>query len=433
MNDLLNAILVIPDRVKAFFKDPVVNATLRVFFFRGMIILTIGSFIWLGGWLFEPVDWITNIDPVQSSEPPPLFNHNSARYLLMPLIAIFFVLVSGARYVKDIYALKLFRHALEYITASMFGFYYESVREIILSLFLPIYPKLTIDDGKMVIPKGKINLLDKIGGPGYVMIQPGNAVSFNFFRHPSRMEINRSVFLEPFERIGPIINLDDQEGAFESVEAMTRDGIKVRVKDIHYRYRIIYRQDSQRRLGDPYPFDDEALRRRAANTQVNDYGLVPWQAQVSMSVKSALVNYINSHHLDFLTARKLDQDNPQAEPRQDFRDNMLTSPRVWSVGAELLWIDAGHIEIARPEVEEQRVDHWAVKWKGEDKILSAKAKSTSSVLGKLDRAELRALMINKIASELEWMNLSGNTPDNMRRIFLNRVASILEKMADSKP
>ena len=281
MNDLLNAILVIPDRVKAFFKDPVVNATLRVFFFRGMIILTIGSFIWLGGWLFEPVDWITNIDPVQSSEPPPLFNHNSARYLLMPLIAIFFVLVSGARYVKDIYALKLFRHALEYITASMFGFYYESVREIILSLFLPIYPKLTIDDGKMVIPKGKINLLDKIGGPGYVMIQPGNAVSFNFFRHPSRMEINRSVFLEPFERIGPIINLDDQEGAFESVEAMTRDGIKVRVKDIHYRYRIIYRQDSQRRLGDPYPFDDEALRRRAANTQVNDYGLVPWQASLA--------------------------------------------------------------------------------------------------------------------------------------------------------
>ena len=246
------------------------------------------------------------------------------------------------------------------------------------------------------------------------------------------MGINRSVFLESFERVGSIINLDDQEGCFDSVEAMTRDGIKVRVKDIHYRYRIIYRQDSQRRLGDPYPFDDEALYRRAANTQVNNHGLVPWQAQVSMAVKTALVNYINSHHLDFLTARQLDQRNFQAEPRQDFRDSMLTAPRIWGVGAELLWIDVGHIEIARSEVEEKRVSRWAVDWKGLDKKLTAESVATITVLTTLAKQAAKANLIDTIAGDLKWLELSDNTQENIRRIFLHRVTGILDNMKNAK-
>jgi hypothetical protein len=435
---------------------------LRVYLYRILFLLMIVLFAWVGGWMPERANPSTISETAQEKAAPlktdnseddavdgdisdggetaelatelideeqegGLFNRRSMRYIIMPLIAFVFVLFAGMRYLQDVYALKYFRDAVFYVTSSMFGLYFERIVDLVVMLFFPLHPKLTIDDGKMIIPRGKTNLLASIGGPGYVIVQPGNAVFFKFLRKRSSPGINLSAFLAPFETIGPIVNLDDQHGMVLPFETMTKDGILVEVKDVQFRYRIIYRHGEQRSLEDPYPFDPSALRRRGANVTVNAHGPVPWTQAISRSVKSMMIEYINSHTVDFMTAPR----DSGIDVRQDFMRFVLNESRVWESGAELLWLDVGHVNIVASTVDSQRVELWASEWVGNAEVTRAYGEAKRVAYQDIARAEARAEMIISIASALESASLSTNPKDNIRKILLDRTAQILEAMRDN--
>ena len=190
----------------------------------------------LGGYLFENVNasaialLAKTTNPLLKPVPMWLLkvviyilHPQNARYMVMPLAAMLLILIGSAYFVSDVYHLSKPGLGWRYVIASMFA-----VR----------YPTLTVDGGKKQIKADEVNLLDVIGGPGYALIQPGNAVLFRTLRQPSQTSITSSYFMSPFETIGQIVNLDDQHGYVEEATTITRDGIRVILRDINFRFRI---------------------------------------------------------------------------------------------------------------------------------------------------------------------------------------------------
>lgn len=348
-----------------------------------------------------------------------IFNRHTFRYMIAPISAIISIIIAGAMYVQDLYALPNLKSALEYVLSSMFG----------LS-----YPTLSIDKGEKQIKKGEVNLVDKIGGPGFVMIEPGNAAMFRKLRGPSSAKLSETYFLEPFEKLAAAINLDEQHGTKEVVPAMTRDGIKVLIKDIHFRYRIkqevVGGEPLRRSLENPYPFSEKAIQDMNLNLIVEKSGLESWRAAVERSVTGIISDYVNSQPVDLLTAPRTNEVQPRLEINSKlFEDTMRNS--LARLGAELLWVDVGHIEIEDESVDELRTNLWSADLAGDAAEVRAYGDAIRQAYQELGRAEAQADLIMSIAGALSEANLGENPKDNIRKILLARTAQLLNAMSDS--
>lgn len=339
-------------------------------------------------------------------------NWRYARFIIIPISAFIVILIAGAHFVNDVYALPQLRQGLQYVISSMFG---------------TMYPRLLIDKGKKQLKEGQFNTLDKIGGPGYVIVQPGNAVLFKNLRGPSGVGITRSVFLKRFETIGPIANLDEQHNHEDEFGPITtKDGLKVKLQDINYRFRII--SSTPRSLKNPYPFDMDAVKRMAGNRSVGPHGMPTWRANVHILVKSALTSYINSHTIDFLTAPR----EGEQDPRNNIRQTMLSEAStrgLRDIGAELLWIDVGHIDIVGSEVDEERVNLWAADWVGNAEAARAYGEAKRQAYREIGRAEAQAEMIIGITRAFEEMDINNDPKATIRNMLLSRTAQILDLMS----
>lgn len=348
-----------------------------------------------------------------------LLNSASLRYYITPIAAIIGIFLWAASYVRDIYALPQLRLGLKYVVSSVTG---------------TGYPGLTIDGGEKKIKKGEINLLDAIGGPGYVAIHPGNAVLFRKLRRPSNITLRETYFLEPFEAIWQIASLDEQQGDRDGVRALTRDGIQVTIKDIHFRYRLYPEQESgrpkRRTLQDPYPFDENALWNMAYNLSVDEDGLEAWKTAVARAIVGGITDYINSHDIDNLTApREAGQD-----PRRELRHSLFHGPTRFglrNLGAELIYVDVGHFAIDERLVDEQRTETWAAEWLGNAQVVRAYGEAKRSVYQELGRAEAQAELLIGISEALQNTDLGNDPAGNLRKILLVRTNQIIEAIAES--
>ncbi len=109
---------------------------------------------------------------------------HSLRFILVPLAAFTIAMLVGAHYVQDIYELESYWVGMRYLLACIFGIG---------------YPRLQIDNGRKMVKPDEVNTLATIGGPGYVMIRPGNAVLFEHFSHPSNVLAAGWHFISRFE------------------------------------------------------------------------------------------------------------------------------------------------------------------------------------------------------------------------------------------
>lgn len=373
-------------------------------------LLIIIAVTWIGGWRFEP------IDPAKQATPFSLaFNQGSFRYMIMPIIAIMCTIAASVAFIQDVFNLKTFLPAFRYVIASMFG------------LFIP---HLTIEQGKKQIRRGKINLIDHIGGPGNVLVQPGNAVLFTFIDRVSRTRINQDIMLAPFETPAAIVSLEDQHGFIEEIQTMTRDGIQVRLCQINYRFRIMTRDNVAPDLDDPYPHDLEAMSRMVANSIINDYGPVSWQDNINILITTAIRKYVNARTIDYLTAPRKDN-RGELDPRAEFRNEILKAQNnlLAGSGTVLLWIDVGHIDMVMDDVDKERLNLWAADWMGSANATRALGDAKHQAYMELGRAEAQAEMIVSISAALEDIDFSDeNADENIRNVFLMRTSQVLEAM-----
>src|SRR5215211_1242135 len=127
--------------------------------------------------LIPKIFWLTLIPPLLLKLPTgfwllfvPLQEWQYFRYLFAPFGAFLLIFMNGAFYVQDIYHLPSLRRAAHYIFSSLFALF---------------YPRVQIEGGRIdgqdpdeETGLHEQHLLRAIGGPGFVRIQPGNAVAF---------------------------------------------------------------------------------------------------------------------------------------------------------------------------------------------------------------------------------------------------------------
>jgi hypothetical protein len=302
-------------------------------------------------------------------------------------------------------------------------------------MFAVNYPHINIDNGQKQIGRKETNLIDAIGGPGYAMIQPGNAVLFHQLRKVSRNIITQSVMMTRFERVGSVTNLDDQDGHVEEMQVVSRDGIQIMVRDIRFRYRILSEtvndQTMPRTRQNPYPFSRQAYIDLSYYLSVNESGQISWGQAVRGMIAGVIEDYINSHTVDYLTAPRGHERDPRREINERMFGPGLTST-LRSAGTELQWVDIGHLDIVAEEVDQERINLWAADWVGDASVKKAYSEARRIAYQELGRAEGQAEMLVAIAQAVEGIDLTGNRAKNIRHVLLARTAQILEAMHDNR-
>ena len=402
-----------------------------------LILLAAIFFMLLSRIAFEQIDviavtegWVAHY-PLLQVVPPGLLRFAALlisgrflRYLYFPLAAFTGALLLGARYVQDTYQLPRFRLALRYILAAFIGIG---------------YPILTISEGKKKIEAGEINLLELVGGPGYLRIKPGNVALIENLTGPARVLSAGSHFISRSELVKDTASLDDQHGFIEKVPATTKDGISIEVRDIHFRYRLrtgpppgVY---AQRTPAMPHPFSVEAVRDMAYNRTVSSTGLTPWHNAIQSAVQGTITDYINQRRIDYLTAPSVEDGNPRLNIA-GLLNQASTRERLRNLGAELLWCDIGHFDIPEPKPDEEgkfkdpRPEKWGAEWVGSAAVERAYGDAQRLAFQELGRAEAQAEMLMSILSALNDIQLAEDPNQNLRKVILMRTAQILEALTE---
>ena len=342
---------------------------------------------------------------------------HSLRFILVPVTAFTIAMLVGAHYVQDIYELDSYWIGMRYLLACIFGIG---------------YPRLQIDEGHKMVRPGEVNTLAMIGGPGYVMIRPGNAVLFEHLTHPSNVLAAGWHFISRFESIKEIVDLNDQHGYIEKVTAMTKDGILVNVHDVHFRYRLWGSRKEGGATGrspeNPYPFSTQAVNSLVYNRAVRGDGLTTWNAAVQLVVEGAILDFIRGNQVDAVTAPAASNDDPRKKIRQKLLSTE-TRGRLKDIGAELIWFDIGHFSLEKP-IEDQRIETWGADWVGDARVIQAYGDAQRQVYQELGRAMAQAELVMSITSSFDkWDIPEDQKREAISNIFLIRAAQVLESMS----
>lgn len=348
----------------------------------------------------------------------PFTNFKTLRYLLAPAGASLFAVMIGALYVQDIYELRSYRKAVNYVVASMFGL---------------LYPSLEIRDGKPQIEPEEENLLLKIGGPGWVIIRPGNVVMFERLTNPSAVLAEGVHFISRFEMIKQIVDLKDQHGYLEKISAVTKDGVVVNARDIHFIYRLWAGHrlggEAGRTQANPYPYSVKAVRNLAYNRSVTANGLTSWADTVRIYFEGEIQIYIRKRQLDQVTSPRTAGADPRNEIHRLYETPEFRN-RFRYIGAELLWYGIGHLEVENPVINDQRVETWQAGWRGDAEVITAYSEALKKVYQEQGRAEAQAEILLAIIQALRDANIQPGGVD-MQKVFLVRVAQLLEAMNEN--
>jgi len=346
------------------------------------------------------------------------------RYFIAVFAAMSIAFFVGGRYVQDIYELTSYRKGLRYVWTSVFGH---------LS-----YPRLVITEGKMQVRPDEVNTLREIGGPGFVIIRPGNLVLFERLRSPAAVRSAGIHFISRFETIKDVVPLEEQDGVWPESVATTKDGIEVKVKDIRFRYRLYpgrrYGGFTSRTWEEPYPYSPQSVKNYAYNRTIDDKGVVnTWFNSVKFIVDNAITDYINSHTIDELTAPGKTGSEPN-DPRGKIKkilDSVKTRNMLKTMGAELLWCDIGHFEITDKRVSAQRMETWQTLWAGKADMERAEGEARRVAYQERGRAEGQAELLKSIIRSLGELGLEEDQSQaRLRSIVLMRTAQILEAMTE---
>jgi hypothetical protein len=337
------------------------------------------------------------------------------RDLIAPYSACVLAFMAGVRYIQDIYELEKYQHAFRYLFASFFGVH---------------YPHLSIYGGKKVVKAGELNLIDIIGGPGYVYVQPGNAVLFEGRNAPAAIQPNGRHFVPRFETIQPIA-LENQYGEMEGISAMTRDGFDVEIGRTRFRFRLLA-DSAARSRQNPYPYSEDAVYDMVYNRTVSDQDLGEWSTGVASDIRRVLTGYINRHTLDQLTAPEENGGDPRGEIQRELRSQTIKN-KLRRRGTELLSIDIGSFAIPNKQVEQQRLNTWQAKWMGDARLTRSYGEAQRLAYQEIGRAEAQAEMLISIMHSLSDVNLHSGTRQSLRDVILVRTAQLLEAMGESIP
>jgi hypothetical protein len=336
------------------------------------------------------------------------------KFFFLPVLAFGMALWAGASFVQDVYDLDSVWHGIKHILASITGFFG----------FIVI-----VDEGEVKLERGKTNPLQTVGGPGLVIIRPGNVVQFRQLRELTNTTTALNYYLSDFERIELPVSLEDQVGHVKAAKFETLDGIRVCFKDIRYSYRILpAKNDFKRTPSQPYSYSKRALEFYLFDRSADDKEYRSWKRNISFALDGPIRDLVSTNSIDFLMAPGIDD----MEVRRTIRDYTLRRQPLSRSGAELLWIDIGAIEAETfgEEINGKRLERWAVDWKGDAEVIRAYGEANRRVLMERARAIAQAEIITSIANSFELVDWKDDEVTNLRRILLSRTAQLIERLLE---
>jgi hypothetical protein len=356
------------------------------------------------------------------------------RFLLLSIVVLIIALWIGASYLKVIYERPKLSHLLSYLIQSLIGF---------------SYPSVVIDKGMLQINGDQPNLIRDIGGPGLVVVQPGNLVLIENLDAPafvkaegvhflSRLQTIRR-FQSDFEVDGwEVPTLDERHGNIKSVLATTKDGITIIVEEIDFRYRLRMGREFgdfvDRDPGKPFPFSVQAVKAMAYNRTVRlhretqEPELTPWHDMVNIAMSGAIADYIREHQFNDVVVPHFPND-----PRQTITDKIFSKgvrDRLRGFGAELLWWDIGHFKIPDTKVADQLVESWRTIWDGEAAFNIARGKAEIIKQIEISRAEAQAELLIKTMDAFKGKKTGQLGPKEIRKLMVFQLTQLLDAMND---
>jgi len=340
------------------------------------------------------------------------------RYLWLPILVLTWVFWMSLKFIQQAYSLNSMNSAFQYLLASAFSLN---------------YPVARISEGKVLVDAlGKENLIEAIGGPGYLIVQPGNVVLLESLDGSWRVVGAGVKYMKAQERIKEAISLEERHAHIVELKATTRDGIPVIIGDIRFRFRP-YTSDLsgsfRRSPEDPFPYSDEAIALMTYNRPLTEEGVIDWHQEVSKVVEEIILNFVRQSLVDHLTA----PDAGSADPRSEIYRRLLDQEgkeQFRQKGAELLWIDIGHFGIPS-EVKDQRVDNWHVRWSGSVQIRRAQDEAQRILQHEEDRAEAQAELLMSLLRRWEAISSKEESQQSRHILYLAIISQLLEMIAKS--
>ncbi len=334
------------------------------------------------------------------------------RYWLLIPLAFVYSYVSAARYLKDLYELPDLSEALNYLLAC--------------SLSANSRPSIFVDKGKMQIGPEEVNLIDRIGGPGLVMVGQGNVVLFEKLTGLSRVVGEGRHDIHRFEFIKEVVSMDEQYHSLENVKAVTVDGIPVQVSLIHIRFKLREREsDWASTYGDSLRGDAYrgAVKNYAYNRLVSAEGFMTISQMVAEVIKQSVKKYINRHTIDqIITPDDRTIDSRMAMKRE------LSGPEVRAalkdIGARLIGVELGAFEFPNTPIDHFRLGKWKETKRGEIKVLEAEGQAYELSRQDAVRSKSQAEMIQGIITALEDLRIDD--VKDLDALIKIRTAQILD-------
>lgn len=269
----------------------------------------------------------------------------------------------------------------------------------------------------MIVKGGHIDLgagstCDRVGGPGLLVVYNDSVVVLERGGQLTRIQKPGITSIERFERVWEVINLGRQHWPF-TVSAMTKDGIPISCQanvtfkiddrfknksgNVHTRLPgggesemegaragLAGRPQARKRvdpeldtlLGSaevvgPFPFTEAAVLKAATSTWVrirdtdHKEQLRKWTGRVILGeVEGTLRNILAQYRLDWLIQPpQPGQELPRKQIQRELAERLEDTLRVDnSLGARLLQVDLGQIDVKSDRVSMQWAEAWQAEW-----------------------------------------------------------------------
>jgi hypothetical protein len=328
-----------------------------------------------------PATWIQDLPPAVFLllNITATFLHPDVLLHLLPVIVGSLAgIFLGGIYLSDLFELESIWIGIKYLLGALFG----------LS-----YPRLRIDRGD-VDTLHPSNPIKRIGGPGYIQTHLGYAAIFEDRSGKPKVYALSSVngelpsgdgnderisrrgqstyFVEGFEQLRDVIDLRDRLAQVEIIRAETRDGVEITAHDAQMLFRV-YADVDERSLQDPYPYNEDSLRRLVYGRAVMKSGLPAPESVLARILEQELQSFVARYTLEeFLSmgpaadATDMSEDassNKQVPidhqfqiTRRDLTERFHTpdlQARLKDRGLSLAWVGVGTWQIGGSEQKRQ--------------------------------------------------------------------------------
>jgi len=396
---------------------------------------------------------------------------------LPALVALAAIPWLASRFIRTLYDCRDLREAHDFLRRKVFG-------------MKKLQPILIVREGRIAVGAG--SLYDRIGGRGFIVVDNDSAVVLEKGGRLTRVVGGPSLsFLERFERIWEVIDLRPQRWPL-TVDAMTKEGIPVACQaDITFKIddRFVDRRGNERKklpieassrpltdtaleealleealketgIATPFPYTTEAVFNAATSIRVrirqqdHKEQLRRWTGQVVFgAVEGTLRSILAEYRLDqLMQPLQPEHKYPREQIREKLEQKLRGAFPVGNeVGACIVDVDLGQIDVKSEEISTQWIKAWQGGW--DQRAVESRAEGEAE-MARLQAAQVQAqaemalafieairpfatdveefppyLLAMRLVETLRWMAY-----DPWRRVFLPpeilRTLDELGKMVD---